>query len=122
MRLCSMDHRVKPGGDERKGRTLPDPPLPPRRGGGFGIILAPVRGDEALAGDAVGPRAREPEQRRHHDRRSSSVAAQLVGKAAGIMPVSVAPPGSSALTVTPVPARSCAQMMVSDSSAAFDGP
>ena len=31
----------------------------------------------------------------------------------GIMPVSVAPPGRSALTVTPVPARSCAQMIVS---------
>ena len=27
-----------------------------------------------------------------------------------------------ALTLTPLPARSCAQMMVSDSSAAFDGP
>jgi hypothetical protein len=30
--------------------------------------------------------------------------------------------GSSELTVTPVPAKSCAQMMVSDSTAAFDGP
>src|SRR6476646_6768278 len=38
------------------------------------------------------------------------------------MPVRVAPPGSSAFTVTPVPARSWAQMIVSDSSAAFDGP
>jgi hypothetical protein len=35
---------------------------------------------------------------------------------------SVAPPGSNELTVTPVPARSCAHMMVSDSSAALDGP
>jgi hypothetical protein len=36
----------------------------------------------------------------------------------GIMPVSVAPPGSSSFTVIPVPSRSCAQMIVSDASAA----
>ena len=53
---------------------------------------------------------------------ASSAALTFSGVPAGIMPVNVAPPGKSALTVTPVPARSCAQMMVSDSSAAFDGP
>ena len=40
----------------------------------------------------------------------------------GIMPVRVAPPGSSAFAVKPVPARSWAKMIVSDSKAAFDGP
>ena len=44
------------------------------------------------------------------------------GKLAGTMPVKVAPPGSSALTVTPVSARSCAHIMVKLSTAAFDGP
>ena len=44
------------------------------------------------------------------------------GVLSGIMPVSVAPPGRSAFTVTPEPARSCAQMIVCDSSAALDGP
>ncbi len=38
------------------------------------------------------------------------------------MPVKVAPPGRIAFTVTPVPASSCAQICVSDSSEAFDGP
>ena len=38
------------------------------------------------------------------------------------MPVRVAPPGRSALTVTPVPSSSCDQMIVSDSSAALEGP
>ena len=53
----------------------------------------------------------------------SSIADRISsGTPSGIMPVSVAPPGSSAFTVTPVPASSWAQMMVSDSSAAFDGP
>src|SRR5262249_14752411 len=41
---------------------------------------------------------------------------------AGIMRVLAGPPGASALTVTPVPARSLAQMTVAASSAAFDGP
>src|SRR5580704_11989448 len=53
---------------------------------------------------------------------SSKLARESSGKLLGIMPVSVAPPGNSALTVTPLPARSCAQMMVADSSAALDGP
>ena len=44
------------------------------------------------------------------------------GTSAGIMPVRLAPPGSRALTVTPVRARSWAHMIVSDSSAAFEGP
>ena len=41
---------------------------------------------------------------------------------AGIMRVLAGPPGASALTVTPVPARSLAQTTVAASSAAFDGP
>ena len=40
----------------------------------------------------------------------------------GIMLVLAGPPGASALTVTPVPARSLAQMTVAASSAALDGP
>ena len=40
----------------------------------------------------------------------------------GIMPVSVAPPGRRTFSVTPVPSNYCAQMMLIDSSAAFDGP
>ena len=52
---------------------------------------------------------------------SSSVDRIVSGTSSGIIPVKVAPPGKSAFTVTPVPARSCDQMMVSDSSAAFDG-
>ena len=36
--------------------------------------------------------------------------------------VSQAPPGSSVLTVTPVPARSAAKIMVADSSAALVTP
>ncbi len=39
-----------------------------------------------------------------------------------IMRVSAAPPGMTALTVTPVPASSPAQAVVIASSAAFDGP
>nr|WP_245892694.1 hypothetical protein [Novosphingobium guangzhouense] len=46
----------------------------------------------------------------------------LSGSPLGIMPVSVAPPGRSAFTVMPLPARSCAQIAVADSSAALDGP
>src|SRR5258708_6807347 len=53
---------------------------------------------------------------------SSSADFALSDTVCGTMPVRVAPPGSSAFTVTPVPSRSCAQMIVSDSSAAFDGP
>ena len=53
---------------------------------------------------------------------SSSAALASDGKTSGSIPVRVAPPGSRALTVTPVPRRSSAQMMVSDSRAAFDGP
>src|SRR5215472_8918013 len=41
---------------------------------------------------------------------------------AGIMRVLAGPPGASALTLTPVPARSFAQITVAASSAAFDGP
>ena len=36
--------------------------------------------------------------------------------------VSLAPPGSSTLTVTPLPCRSFAQITLMASSAAFDGP
>jgi hypothetical protein len=53
---------------------------------------------------------------------SSSADRILSGISSGIIPVRVAPPGKSAFTVTPVPARSCDQMMVYDSTAAYDGP
>ena len=45
-----------------------------------------------------------------------------VTSVAGIIRVLAGPPGASALTVTPVPARSFAQMTVAASSAALDGP
>jgi len=38
------------------------------------------------------------------------------------MPVLVTPPGTSTLTVTPVPARSFAMIAENASNAAFDGP
>src|SRR5580704_2611518 len=51
---------------------------------------------------------------------SSSADFAISGTVCGTMPVSVGPPGSSAFTVTPGPSRSCAQMIVSDSNAAFE--
>ena len=99
-----------------------DAPLPPRRGGGVGRIarksLATKRlpvtpSDLVLASHRSGGTMMAGSSR---SLRESS------GKLLGIMPVAVAPPGNSALTVTPLPARSCAQMMVADSSAALDGP
>ena len=38
------------------------------------------------------------------------------------MPVSVAPPGNKIFNVIPVPSNSCAQIVLINSSAAFDGP
>ena len=40
----------------------------------------------------------------------------------GIIPVFVAPPGSSVLSVIPVPASSYAQIVLMESRAALDGP
>ena len=44
------------------------------------------------------------------------------GASSGIIPVAVAPPGSSMLTLTPVPARSAAMIWERDSAAAREGP
>ena len=53
---------------------------------------------------------------------SSRWARMSSGTGLGIMPVKVAPPGSRAFTVTPVPSRSWDQITVSDSRAALEGP
>src|SRR5262245_29384656 len=48
--------------------------------------------------------------------------ARSATSSAGIMRVLAGPPGASAFTVTPLPARSLAQITVAASSAALDGP
>src|SRR5512133_2218564 len=53
---------------------------------------------------------------------SSQVACTASGAESGVMPLRVAPPGSSRFTSMPVPARSAAMMWESASVAARDGP
>jgi hypothetical protein len=53
---------------------------------------------------------------------SSQVACTSSGAESGVMPLRVAPPGSSRFTSMPVPARSAAMMWESASVAARDGP
>ena len=63
----------------------------------------------------------EPEERRHHDLRWISLARSKPASSDTIG-VLVIPPGTSTLTVMPVPSRSFAMIALSASSAALDGP
>src|SRR6516165_10980394 len=116
--------------------------LQPRRGGSIGIVAMPVQATGAPAFAAASSGARLGSQCTARKRRPVTPAAasdtsQLRGGAitagwiisarskpasGGTIGVLVTPPGTSTLTVTPVPARSLAMIAEKASKAAFDGP
>jgi hypothetical protein len=122
-------------------RTIPETRLlQPRRGGSIGIVAISVQATGAPAfaaassggrlgsqctskkappGDAAGRIRHQPVKRRRHDCRLDHFGAVVAGLES-TMPVLVTPPGTSTLTVTPVPARSLAMIAEKASKAAFD--
>src|SRR5580704_1062378 len=116
--------------------------LQPRRGGSIGIVAISVQATGAPAFSAASSGGMLGSQCTARKRRpvtppAASDTSQLSGgvmtagwiisarskpASRGTMPVLVTPPGTSTLTVTPVPARSLAMIAEKASKAAFDGP
>ena len=84
-----------------------------------GRLVVPQLADVAAAGLAVGKPRCQPDHGRVHDVIGSSVTPGIGGRSGS---VSHGPPGNSELTVTPVSARSCAQISVAASIAALVTP
>ena len=81
----------------------------------------PVNTEEPSARDFRGGIGDKPEKRRHHHLRLDQLGA-IKPCLSEIIGVLVIPPGTSTLTVTPVPSRSFAMIALSASSAALEGP
>ena len=92
------------------------------RGSGLINPARPPVCDHTLTGDVVGGRRHEPEQRWNHDGRIKQCGPEMIREPGRDHAGEGRAAGRSAFTVTPVPARSCDQMIVSDSTAALEGP